>query len=105
MVLGLIVLGGFGRTFSIASKGGRIQFDRYFLNVHNFIFKIKNNKGIRLLEFEIKMISPIEITFVKLIAPIPVREKCKFDFRSQTGSDLSTIHIYDLIDRIIMIIK
>ncbi len=27
--LGLIVLGGFGPTFSIASKGGRIEFDRY----------------------------------------------------------------------------
>jgi hypothetical protein len=28
--LGFIVLGGVKRTFSIASKGGRIQFDRYY---------------------------------------------------------------------------
>ena len=27
--LGLIVLGGFGPTFSIASKGHRIQFNKY----------------------------------------------------------------------------
>jgi hypothetical protein len=31
--LGLIELGGFGPTFSIASKGGRIEFDRYVFNV------------------------------------------------------------------------
>jgi len=29
VILGLIVLGSFGPTFSIASKGGRIQLDRY----------------------------------------------------------------------------
>jgi hypothetical protein len=35
--LGLIRLGGFGRAFSIASKGGRIEFDRYIFNMHSIL--------------------------------------------------------------------
>ena len=49
MFLGLIKLGGFGRTFAIASKGGRIQFDRYFLNVYNFIRETKTIRPIRVI--------------------------------------------------------
>ncbi len=38
----MIVLGGFGPTFSTAYKGGRIQFDRYFSDVNSYIFEIIN---------------------------------------------------------------
>ena len=40
--LGLIVLGGFGPTFSKAYKGGRIQFDRSFFKIHTFNEHILN---------------------------------------------------------------